>query len=235
MFGVELFLLAQASVQAVPIADLPENIKQEICLNNWQEAITLTARQIGSSSITPDERWQLIQLRRELEGYRNSRASIDFSNETSCSAALATPESVETPVANESTFDWGRGISAIGQSSNYSGRTVSADRATPPITIEFFAVENSDRSAFRRQVVGRITNNTDQTLSYSKIYYDDIDRVDGDTRIIGFYFEFVENIELLPGRSTPFTLPFNGDYVQLSTFDAVEGYLDVSRTYPNYR
>lgn len=231
VFAVAIsFLPFTTGVAQDSASSLQSSLQSAICQNDWASAIELTDSLLEIAA--PSDRDALLESRREFISRHNTRSAVyDIPG---CTEEHFQSAPIASDSGRDPNFDWARGLAAVGAGSSNSSSTVANN--PQPVTIQFLRVEPApDWSDFRRQVVGQVTNNMDIPLQYAEIYYEDISRVDGSTRIEGSYSEFIEDIDLMPGRSTMFTLPYDGDYVRLTSFDAVEGYHDLNQTYPNTR
>jgi hypothetical protein len=81
---------AQAQSRTSSIDALRNDLQTAVCLNNWDEALSIIGPMIGSSEITSDYRNQLIQYRRQIQTWRASQA--DLSAQPSCAPAIAEAE-----------------------------------------------------------------------------------------------------------------------------------------------
>lgn len=63
---------AESADAAISGIELPENLRDAICYQNWYEAIELSGQLITSSKITPEHRQTLLELRRNLYTYAKS-------------------------------------------------------------------------------------------------------------------------------------------------------------------
>ena len=60
---------AESADAAISDVDIPDDLREAICLQDWYEAIELSGRLITSSAITPDYRQTLLGLRHQFYSY----------------------------------------------------------------------------------------------------------------------------------------------------------------------
>lgn len=140
------------SVQSITVTTLRSQLQDAVCLNQWNQAIELTGRLMGSVEITAEYRSQLLAFRRQLEGYRSSDTVIDNTHRADCKAALsAATEPAPTPNTTQNQpIDWDRAVSSIrvnGSSNSSSRRSSSADVALDQTFWRYFLEEGDLESA----------------------------------------------------------------------------------------
>ncbi|MEM8614663.1 MAG: hypothetical protein AAGF93_21820, partial [Cyanobacteria bacterium P01_H01_bin.105] len=57
---------AESANAAVASIEIPDDLREAICYQDWYKAIELTSTLVVSSSITPDERQTFLNLRRDF-------------------------------------------------------------------------------------------------------------------------------------------------------------------------
>ncbi|MGJ3245381.1 MAG: hypothetical protein ACFE0I_04820 [Elainellaceae cyanobacterium] len=153
-FAILAVVLSPLPVQANSPQDLRDQLQQAICLNNWDRASRLIQPLIGFPDITDAYRRDLIQLRRQIQDYRSTRAQIDMSHIAECQDLLA-----NNPVEAESSptsqgIDWNRAAASIQQTSRRQGSRPNASSRL-----------SSDRQD-RQQSVARVSNGEGGTYQY---------------------------------------------------------------------
>ncbi len=60
---------AESADAAISTVEIPDDLREAICYQNWYKAIELSSRLITSSKITPEHRQTLLELRRDFYTY----------------------------------------------------------------------------------------------------------------------------------------------------------------------
>jgi hypothetical protein len=82
---------AESAHASVPSDEwLKEGLRNAICQQNWQQAVTLSGRLAASSTITPEYRQQMVDWRQRFSGYAAS--GIRFDAIPNCGEAVAAPQ-----------------------------------------------------------------------------------------------------------------------------------------------
>jgi hypothetical protein len=85
---------AQTANQSMYVARLYASLQRSVCRNDWNQALRLTSRLIGSPDITPVAREQLVRFRYHLEDWRAAKSLVE--NIPECESAIAPPNAVES-------------------------------------------------------------------------------------------------------------------------------------------
>lgn len=80
----------QAHAQTRSLEHLRDELQVAVCLNNWDDALSLLSPMIGSSDITASYREELIRFRQQVQNWRATRA--EFSNQSNCDDIIAQAE-----------------------------------------------------------------------------------------------------------------------------------------------
>ena len=68
---------AKSAVAATPDASIKKDLKQAICLQDWNKAVELSSNLIASSTITPEYRQTLVDWRHRFSDYARDKTSFD--------------------------------------------------------------------------------------------------------------------------------------------------------------
>ncbi|MDX2216532.1 MAG: hypothetical protein SFY66_24935 [Oculatellaceae cyanobacterium bins.114] len=102
---------AQTTTQVSDV-ELQANLQEAVCQNDWNEALEVIDPLIGSSQTSPAYRSELVSFRRQVENWRDTRASV--SNISNCPVASAVANTTPTqPRRPQARFDWSREIMAF--------------------------------------------------------------------------------------------------------------------------
>lgn len=117
------FHVLPASAQTQSVEQLRTDLQNAVCLNDWDDAVRVTSSLIGSSEITPQYRQELVDFRRELQGWQASQAQFDRSSNPDCAEAIAAANQ-PAPVPQQAArpLDWESAAASI-FSSTSSGST----------------------------------------------------------------------------------------------------------------
>ncbi|MEB3210783.1 MAG: hypothetical protein VKL39_05490 [Leptolyngbyaceae bacterium] len=77
----------QAQTSRPSIETLRDELQTAICLNNWDEALSIIGPMIGSSEITQSYREELIRFRQRIQNWRTAQA--DLSGQPSCASIIS--------------------------------------------------------------------------------------------------------------------------------------------------
>lgn len=152
-FAILAVALSPLPVQANPPQDLRDQLQQAICLNNWDRASRLIQPLIGFPDITDAYRRDLIQLRRQIQDYRSTRAQIDMSHIAECQDLLA-DNPVEAESSPSQAIDWNRAAASVQQAPRQQGSRPNVSSRS-----------SSDRQD-RQQSVTRVSNGQGGTYQY---------------------------------------------------------------------
>ncbi|MFE4105679.1 DVUA0089 family protein [Almyronema epifaneia] len=122
--------MSAAKAQTIPASRLQQELQLAVCLNAWDYALDLSDPLIASSEISPSDRAQLIQLRRQLQNYQ-ARGTV-VANQPNCEAVLAQTITAAEVSLPERPVEWARAYEALfaslyyrpGQGRNQSFRPI---------------------------------------------------------------------------------------------------------------
>ncbi|MEM9448579.1 MAG: hypothetical protein AAGA75_08600 [Cyanobacteria bacterium P01_E01_bin.6] len=86
-FSSLLLRPAQAQTGDRSLGTLYDDLQTAVCLNNWDEALSVLSPMIGSSEITATYRDELIQFRQQVQTWRARQAV--FSDQPNCDSVIA--------------------------------------------------------------------------------------------------------------------------------------------------
>lgn len=82
VFGITL--ISPARSQTPP--RLPVDLSAALCMNNWDQALTLVQQMLNASTLSPTERSQLATLSTQIREYQRAETLIDQSE--ACETAI---------------------------------------------------------------------------------------------------------------------------------------------------
>ena len=120
-FGASLLLSYGATAQE-SLLDQANSLNQAVCLQNWENALTLVNRIIASAGLSDDDRTFYVNYRRQLLDYNDRKVRLDPEDLSGCEEVLKTIETetlgTQTSQApsQPSNFDWDQEIAKISNS-----------------------------------------------------------------------------------------------------------------------
>lgn len=68
--------LGTAPGQAKALPELSPDLREAVCLNDWHRSVNLISPLIGSATITPEHRQDLVEFSHQLQTWRATRAEV---------------------------------------------------------------------------------------------------------------------------------------------------------------
>lgn len=110
---------AERADAAISDADIKEELKEAVCLQDWYKAIEISSSLIASAKITPDERQTLLNQRRQFYTYTKGNFKAD---------ELSDCQSVKSPPSQFGSATYESPTPRFSNNTAYSRTT----KATPP-------------------------------------------------------------------------------------------------------